>query len=85
LYELTSWLSAFADGKCFSLEGLPQVCDIIKKNADKLSPMSQELMTAVRVVRMLCSEPKTSGLDTENLVSLFVEPVCSSVGWEQIL
>ena len=55
----------------FTPEGIPLLCDIIKKNADKLSPMSQELMTAVRVLKMLCTEPKLIELEKNELVNFF--------------
>jgi hypothetical protein len=47
------------------------IVDIIKKNADKLSPMSQELMTAVRVVKMLSTEPIILQFENDQLVSGF--------------
>jgi hypothetical protein len=68
LYELTGWLAPFSDETCFTLEGIPQLCDVIKKNSDKLSPMSQELMTAVRILKMLCTEPKLLELEKSQLV-----------------
>jgi hypothetical protein len=56
----------------FTPDGIPLLCDIIKKNADKLSPMSQELMTAVRVLKMLCTEPKLIELEKNELVRQFI-------------
>ena len=38
------------------------------KNADKLSPMSPELMTAVRVVKMLSSEPIVQQFEADQTV-----------------
>ena len=69
LYELTAWLAPVSDETSLSVEGIPLLCDVIKKNADKLSPMSQELMTAVRVLKMLCTEPKLIELEKNELVS----------------
>ena len=68
LYELTAWLAPVSDQTSLSVEGIPLLCDVIKKNADKLSPMSQELMTAVRVLKMLCTEPKLIELEKNELV-----------------
>lgn len=65
---MTGWLSAFSEDKCFTLEGLPLLVDTIKKNADKLSPMSQELMMAVRVVKMLSTEPAILQLENDIVV-----------------
>ena len=69
LYELTGWLGAFSDEKCFTVEGLPAIVDVIKKNADKLSPMSPELMTAVRVVKMLTTEPIVQQFEADQTVT----------------
>jgi hypothetical protein len=58
LYELTSWLSPISDETVYTPKGFPQLNEIVVKNSEKLSPMSQELVTTVRVLNMICDEPR---------------------------
>ena len=58
LHELISWASPF-EGVSLSAESISSFIEVIKKNVEKVSPMSHELVTAIRALKMLLHSRQT--------------------------
>ena len=53
LHELISWVSPIEDIKINS-SYLSSLCEVVKSNCESVSPMSHELVTAVRAINCIC-------------------------------
>ena len=58
LAELASWSSVLQEEQHFRHEGIPSLCEVVKKNMENVSPMSYELVTSVKLLKHLAVQPK---------------------------
>ena len=86
LHELISWISPLEDGS-LNEAAIPALCQIVQKNVDKVSPMSHELVTAVRALRTLClTKNKRSvmiSLFTNELVDHYLQILTKLCGYHE--
>ena len=57
LAELASWTSVLQEEQHFKHEGIPSLCEVVKKNMENVSPMSYELVTSVKLLKHLAVQP----------------------------
>ena len=68
LHELISWISPIESIKIESAF-LSSLCEVVKTNCENVSPMSHELLTAVRAINLICL-PDAKANEDRSFVSL---------------
>ena len=68
LAELVNWASVLETTEHFREDGIPSLCENVKKNIEQISPISYELITSVRLLKNLAVAPRTN-VQRQDIVS----------------